>query len=113
MAKGQRQKSASKDPHNESSSDSDHPQVKSRKSGSRVSFQEVAAPVAAPVAVTEKASKKQSHAKSAVKATRVKREPNAWVKALKEYNRDSNVYQIPKKGSTQYEEVHKLMEKYR
>jgi hypothetical protein len=38
-----------------------------------------------------------------------KREGNAWVKALKQYNAGKDTYEIPKKGSVAYEQVKAIM----
>ena len=38
-----------------------------------------------------------------------KREGNAWVKALKQYNAGKDTYEIPKKGSAAYDQVKAIM----
>lgn len=56
-------------------------------------------------------------AKRRKKATGAKRPPNAWMKALQQWNKsrgfvkgsDKVKYEIPKKGTTAYNEVRKLM----
>jgi hypothetical protein len=42
-------------------------------------------------------------------SSKVPRPPNAWLVALKEYNKSNEVYHIPKKGTREYEHVRSLM----
>lgn len=39
------------------------------------------------------------------------RPPSKWIIALKEYNKDKDVYHIPKKGTIEYNLVKAIMEK--
>ena len=36
--------------------------------------------------------------------------PNAWIEALKEYNKGSNSWCVVKKGTAEYDKVKKIME---
>ena len=36
--------------------------------------------------------------------------PNAWIEALKEYNKGSNSWCVVKKGTPEYDKVKKIME---
>jgi hypothetical protein len=42
-------------------------------------------------------------------SSKVPRPPNAWLVALKEYNKSNEVYHIPKKYTKEYEHVRSLM----
>jgi hypothetical protein len=41
---------------------------------------------------------------------RVKRQPNAWIRALKQWNQGKDRYTVPKSGTSDYQEVRKIME---
>lgn len=38
-----------------------------------------------------------------------KRKESSWIKALKEYNRDSTVWALPRKGGPEYKKVVEIM----
>ena len=51
--------------------------------------------------------------KTTTKKTGAKRPPNAWMKALKDFNKGKKTWTIPKKGTSDYAEVRSLMAKYK
>ena len=49
--------------------------------------------------------------KKSVKKTGAKRPPNKWILALKEFNKGKKNWEVPKKGTSAYDEVRKIMAK--
>ena len=75
----------------------------------------VEVPAPAPVKKTRKVKVKAPEAipvePAAVVVEKAPKKPSKWLAALKEYNKDTGKYSIPKKGSEEYDQVRALMEK--
>lgn len=76
--------------------------------------QVVEAPTPTPVKKTRKVKVKATETAIPVEPVVVEKpakKPSRWLQALKEYNKDTGKYSIPKKDTEEYNQVRALMEK--